>query len=695
MRAIPVLVSILGLSGVVRADEGMWTFDNFPSAIVKQRYGFEPNPAWLEHVRLASIRLAQGCSGSFVSPEGLVMTNHHCAHACIEELSTRRRDYVTTGFWARTAAEEVKCPTLEVNQLVALSDVTARVKGATQGLSGSQFYEAQKGAMAQIEKECATGEDVRCDVVTLYHGGRYDLYKYRRFQDVRLVFAPEFAIAFFGGDPDNFNFPRYDLDVSFLRVYLGGKPARLDQYLPLSRKGPSAGELVFVAGNPGGTSRLTPLSQLEEARRTELPDRLFYLSELRGILEQFQTESAERKRISTDLLFSVENSSKALEGRREALEDPLFWAQLAQREQALRKAVDADPELKKASGNAWDTYAKALERFRPMRDRYRMLETGRGFVSELFRFARGLVRMAEELPKPNEKRLREYADSNLPALRQMLLSTAPVYPELEITSLTFSLTQLRRTLGADDPIVRKVLGVRSPRELATALVSGSQLGKVELRRSLLDGGKMAVDASADPMIAFARLIDPDAREVRQRFESEVEGPQRQASEQIAKAQFKVYGTSTYPDATFSPRLSFGTVKGWREGDKEIAPFTTLAGAFERHTGREPFELPASWLKAKPRLELSTPFNFVADNDIIGGNSGSPVVDRRGQAVGLVFDGNIRSLAGDYGFDGRDNRTVAVDSAALYETLDKIYGAERIVRELERGTATAKAAKSPP
>jgi hypothetical protein len=544
--------------------------------------------------------------------------------------------------------------------------------------------------MAQIEKECATGEDVRCDVVTLYHGGRYDLYKYRRFQDVRLAFAPEFAIAFFGGDPDNFSFPRYDLDVSFLRVYQDGKPARLGEYLPLSPKGPSAGELVFVAGNPGGTSRLTPLSQLEEARRSELPNRLFYLSELRGILEQFQTESAERRRISTALLFSVENSMKALKGRREALEDPAFWAQLARREQTLRRAVDADPELKKACGNAWDAYAQAVERFRPMRDRYRMLETGRGFLSELFRFARGLLRMADERPKANEKRLREYADSNLPALRQMLLSTAPLYPELEITSLTFSLTQLRRTLGADDPFVRRVLGARSPRELATALVTGSQLREVALRRSLLEGGKAAVDASADPMIAFARAIDPEAREVRQRFEKEVEGPQRQASEQVAKAQFKVYGTSTYPDATFSPRLSFGTVKGWREGDRDIAPFTTLAGAFERHTGRDPFALPASWLKAKPKLELSTPLDFVATNDIIGGNSGSPVIDRHGQAVGLVFDGNIHSLAGDYGFDERDNRMVAVDSAALYEALEKIYGAERIVRELERGAAAAKA-----
>jgi hypothetical protein len=684
------LVSILGLSGVVHADEGMWTFDNFPSATVKQRYGFAPSPPWLERMRLASIRLAQGCSGSFVSPEGLVMTNHHCAHACIEQLSTRERDFVATGFWAKTAAEEVKCPTLEVNQLIAITDVSARVTGATQGLSGGQFYEAQKGAMAQIEKECATGEDVRCDVVTLYHGGRYDLYKYRRFQDVRLAFAPEFAIAFFGGDPDNFSFPRYDLDVSFLRVYQDGKPARLGEYLPLSPKGPSAGELVFVAGNPGGTSRLTPLSQLEEARRSELPNRLFYLSELRGILEQFQTESAERRRISTALLFSVENSMKALKGRREALEDPAFWAQLARREQTLRRAVDADPELKKACGNAWDAYAQAVERFRPMRDRYRMLETGRGFLSELFRFARGLLRMADERPKANEKRLREYADSNLPALRQMLLSTAPLYPELEITSLTFSLTQLRRTLGADDPFVRRVLGARSPRELATALVTGSQLREVALRRSLLEGGKAAVDASADPMIAFARAIDPEAREVRQRFEKEVEGPQRQASEQVAKAQFKVYGTSTYPDATFSPRLSFGTVKGWREGDRDIAPFTTLAGAFERHTGRDPFALPASWLKAKPKLELSTPLDFVATNDIIGGNSGSPVIDRHGQAVGLVFDGNIHSLAGDYGFDERDNRMVAVDSAALYEALEKIYGAERIVRELERGAAAAKA-----
>lgn len=681
MKRWSVVWGALLFAGLARADEGMWTYNNFPSAKVKTRYGFEPTQPWLDHVRLSSVRLAGGCSGSIVSPTGLVMTNHHCAHSCIEQLSTAKKDFVASGFLAKGEKDEVKCPEIELNQLVEIKDVTARINAATQGLSDKAFNEAQKAEMSKIEKECATGDDVRCDVVTLYRGGKYDLYKYRRYQDVRLVFAPEFAIAFFGGDPDNFNFPRYDLDVSFLRIYENGKPAKTEHYLPWSVEGVKEGDLTFVSGHPGRTSRLMTVAQLEMERDVMLPTRLLYLAELRGLLTEYQRRGPEQKRTSNHLLFAVENAFKALRGRYEALLDRKFFAAKVAAEKALRAKVDADPKLKQAFGGAWDGIAQTLEDYKAIRARHNLIEEGRGLNSELFQLARGLVRAAEELPKPNEKRLREFADSKLPAFKQGLFSSAPIYDEFEIAKLTFALTKLREQLGADDPFVKKVLGKDSPAQVATRLVKGTQLKHVKTRKALFEGGQKAIEYSKDPMIQFARAVDPDARAIRKTYEDEVEGPLKKYSEQVAKAMFQVYGTSNYPDATFTLRLSYGQVKGYQELGKEVKPITTLAGTFERHTGSEPFALPRSWLAAKSKLELSTPMNFAATNDIIGGNSGSPVVNKKGEVVGLVFDGNIQSLGGEYGFDESVNRMVAVHSAAILHALDRVYGAQRIVSEL--------------
>ncbi len=667
-----------------RADEGMWLFNDFPSSRVKAAYGFEPDQRWLDRVRLSSVRLAGGCSGSVVSADGLVMTNHHCAHSCIEQLSSAKKDYVAAGFYAKTADDEVKCPEIEVNQLVEITDVTDRVGAATRGLPDAKFNEALKAEMSKIEKECGTGADLRCDVVTLFHGARYDLYKYRRFQDVRLVFAPELAIAFFGGDPDNFEFPRYDLDVSFLRVYQDGKPAKMADFLPFAKAGPKEGDLVFVSGHPGGTNRHTPTAQLEVDRDVTLPRRLMYSSELKGLLTRFGGESPERRRISNALLFFVENGIKARKGRLAALQDKAFFGQLQSREALLRAKVEADPALKALYGGAWDPVQKAMDRFRVIRDRYSQLEEGRGFLSDLFAHARRLVRQAEERQKPDEKRLREYAESKRVALEHQLLSTAPIYDDLEILTLSFSLSKLREDLGPDDPVVKEVLGKLSPEQAARAWVKGSKLKDVKVRKALLEGGAKAIEASKDPMIALARKVDPASRAVRRIYEDEVEGPVKRNNELIAKAHTAVYGTATYPDATFTLRLSYGAVKGWTEPDgRVVAPLTTFAGAFERATGSDPFRLPDSWIKAKPRLDLATPFNFATTNDIIGGNSGSPVMNKEGEAAGVVFDGNSWSLAGDYGYDEALNRAVSVHSAALLEALDKIYGARRIVEELKR------------
>ncbi len=691
MKTPTLLASLLVIPLASRADEGMWTFDAFPRDRVARAYGFSPDGAWLDHLRLSSARLARGCSASFVSEGGLVMTNHHCAHACIEQVSTDGRDLVKDGFQAAAAGDEIRCPDVEVNQLVSIADVTARMSRATADLEGPAFFEAQKAEMARIEKECQTSDRLRCDVVSLYHGGRYDLYTYRRYQDVRLVFAPEFSAAFFGGDPDNFEFPRWDLDVAFLRVWEDGKPARTEHFLRWGTEAPCEGDLTFVSGNPGGTSRQLTVAELSYLRDVALPEKLLDLAEYRGVLTEFARRGPEARRTSKATLFYVENALKAGRGRFQALVDPdLFGAKVAA-ERAFREQVAKYPGKARRVLPAFDAIARAQAELARIRAPLRLVEQADGFRGDLFRHARTLLRAADERPKPSETRLREFRDSALPALTQSLFSTAPIHDDVEILKLAFSLGKLREGLGPDDPLVRKVLGAESPEELATRLVRGSELRDVALRRKLWEGGKAAVDASADPMIRLARLVDGDARAVRKKHEGEVESAVRRSSEIIARARFELEGTASYPDATFTPRLSYGGVKGYQQGSRMVAPLTVLGGAFERVTGREPFDLPPSWLAAKGSLDLEIPFDVATTNDIIGGNSGSPLVNRRGDVVGLVFDGNIQSLAGDFAYDERVNRTVSVTAVAILEALEKIYGARRIADELRAGRAGAPSA----
>ncbi|MDY7231142.1 S46 family peptidase [Hyalangium rubrum] len=691
MKRLVVLAALLGAAPVL-ADEGMWTYNNFPSAKVKEKYGFEPSQAWLDKVRLSSARIAGGCSASFVSPNGLVMTNHHCARGCIEQLSTADKDYIANGFYAQAATDELKCPAMEMNQLSEIIDVTAQLNAATQGLTGKQYNDTLKAEMSKLEKDCATSDQVRCDVVTLYQGGKYNLYKYRRFQDVRLVFAPEHAIAFFGGDPDNFEFPRYDLDVAFLRVYQDGKPAPTEHHFKWSKAGAKEGELTFISGHPGKTSRGLTVAELEYQRDVALPKHQQITAELRGVVTEFQKRGPEQKRISNNLLFGVENSLKSSKGRHEALLDKKFFAQKVAAEQELRQKVEANPELKKKYGAAWDEIAKAQEQLKNVRKELSFIENSQGFSSSLYAHARTLVRATAELPKENGQRLREYTEAGLPALRNQLFSTAPIYPELEILRLEFSLTKLREELGADHPFVKKVLGKESPRTLATRVVNGTQLRDPKVRQQLFEGGKKAVEASQDPMVRLAALVDPDARAIRKNYEENIEAVIRKNSELVAKAKFEVYGTNISPDATFSLRLSYGAVKGYMEDGKKVAPITTMAGAYERNTGEAPFALPGTWLEAQGKLKLTTPMNFVSTNDIIGGNSGSPVINKDAEIVGLVFDGNIQSLGGDFGFDESVNRAVSIHSDALLESLQKIYGARRVIEELRPSArpATVKA-----
>jgi hypothetical protein len=668
------------LALAARADEGMWTYDAFPGDLVQQRYGFKPDARWLETARLASVRLAQGCSASLVSATGLVMTNHHCAHECVAQLSTPGKDYVKDGFLATEATGELRCPELEVNQLEAITDVTVQIQKATAGKEGTAFADALKAEKARLEKACQAGDALRCEVVTLFHGGRYDLYRYRRFQDVRLAFAPELAIAFFGGDPDNFTFPRYDLDVAFLRVYQDGKPA----HLRWSPGGARDGELTFVAGNPGSTSRELTVARLAYQRDVRLPANLMDALEVRGQLSEYQRRGAEQARHSQDLRFFLENGIKANKGRLAALRDDAFFQGKVAEEAALRAALVRDPELARTALPALDAVARAQQILRRMRTRLRYQEWGAGFEGTLFEHARTLVRGGAERQKPNEARLEEYGDAALPALTQRLFAGAPVYRELERFRLGNALSRMREDLGVDDAFVKKVLGQEAPEGAAARLVDGTRLADPGERRRLWDGGTAAVAEAArtDPMLALAIAVDADGRAVRKLYEDEVEAVERKGEEALAEARRKVHGTSGYPDATFSPRLSFGKVAGLVEDGKPVPPFTTLGGAYGRATGREPFALPPRWLEAKAKLDLATPFNLVTTNDIIGGNSGSPVFNQRLEVVGLIFDGNIWSLGGDYGYDPALNRAVAVDSRAILTALDRVYDARRLVKELE-------------
>jgi hypothetical protein len=667
------LVLAVGLgAGPALADEGMWTMDNLPTKLLKQRYGFTPSAEWITRVTQASARLALGCSASFVSADGLVMTNHHCANACLAELSPKGQNWFQNGYSSTGQAAEPQCPAMELDRLDTISDVTARMGQALDGKQGAAYSQAEKAAEADIQKACVAGDPThwRCDVVTLYHGGRTALYRYKRYQDVRLVFAPDQNAAFFGGDPDNFNFPRYDLDLTFLRAYENGRPAKT-AYFPFDAAGPKAGELVFTSGNPGSTSREEPAAQLELLRDVELPSGVGYLSTLDGVLWQYGREGAQQEQDAQDALFGVENSLKVYAGWQQTLAQPGTIAAKRAFEAGLKSWIDADPKRKAAFGDPWARLMPALAKERQLYTRYAMLEgtrSPRGFMGDLFGYAKILVRGAAERAKPDAQRLSAYHDANLPALEDSLKSSAPVHPALDETLLAFSLTKLRQSLGADDATVHLVLGHDSPEELAHSAVTGTTLADPAARMALWTGGKAAIDASTDPMIVLARTVEPTARALRDEWDNDVVSVQRQSSEAIAKARFARDGSNTYPDATFTQRLSYGQVKGWNENGRDVPPFTTFAGMYDRATGSDPFKLSQAWLDAKPKLGLNTKFDFVTTNDIIGGNSGSPVIDAKGHAVGLIFDGNIHSIGGDFTYDPVLNRAVAVDTSAILAAL---------------------------
>jgi hypothetical protein len=677
--ALAFVLGCFGFPFLLQADEGMWTFNNFPSRTVQEKYGFGPSQAWLDHVRESSLRIAEGCSASFISPQGLVMTNHHCVLGCVEQLSTAEHNFVEEGFTASTPADERKCPTFELDQLIEISDVTSQVEGAIAGKTGSAASAALNAKQAELEKSCGSDPRTLCEVVSLYEGGVYDLYHYKRYNDVRLVFAPEMSVAQFGGDPDNFNFPRFDFDIGLVRVYENGHPLPSPGYLKWSASGSKDGELVFVSGNPGGTSRQLTVAQLAFERDIALPSVVPAVSEYRGLLERFVTESPERAREGNEDLFFDENTFKVVFGREQALLDPEFFETKAREEQALRHAVDTNSKLAE-DRSAWNDIAQIEKTDARLFDA--RFAAGLFRYSSLLRAAVSLVRSANQRTLPNSERLPEYTDQALVRIQHDLSAPVPIYKDLEEVQLRWILSEVRRQLGVGDPLVVNMLGKESPEQLAQRLASGTRLDQVKVREDLYNGGQSAINSSIDPMIVFVRGIEPALLAIRKQSDAEVDAPTRAAAERIAKARFAIYGTSVYPDATFTLRLSYGTVKGFPDARGHfVEPYTTIGGLFNRASGAPPFVLPDSWLKAKAGLDLSTPMNLSTTNDIIGGNSGSPLINKDAEIVGLIFDGNIYSIGGDYGYDAPKNRAVAVDSRALLEGLRTVYHLNRIVDEI--------------
>jgi len=671
------LMAVCLLAGSSSADEGMWLFNDLPRDYLESTYGFRPSDEWAEHLMKSCVRFNVGGSASFVSSTGLVLTNHHVGSDTLFKLSTKERNILEQGYLARTHDEELKAPDLELNQLISIQDVTAEVQGAVkEEMSPEDALAARRKVIAGIESAATEESGLRSDVVTLYGGARYHLYQYKKFTDVRLVWAPETAAAFFGGDADNFEYPRYCLDACIFRVYEDDKPARIQHFLKWSEDGAGEGELTFVAGNPGRTSRIFTTDALAYQRDTRLPALLNLLRRLEVLLQQYGLEGTEQTRRARDDLFGIQNSRKARLGMLAGLQDPRVFDSKREAEKELLSKVQADPELRPLA-EAWTTIRETTER------RAEVAKEGVRIRSQLFTIAHTLVQMAEEDQKPSGDRLPRFAEAGRASLLQQLYSDAPIYPDLDQVLLADSIAYTLEKSGGDDPLSQQILDGTSPSDRAAALIQNTSLLDVAERKKLAEGGAEAIAASEDPLIQFARLVDPEIRRV-DKLNDQLDELETQAYARIAEARFAIEGTSTYPDATFTLRLAFGPVKGYELAGETIPAVTRMSGAFEHeanHEGQADYDLPESWHRAKDSLNGNTPLNFVTTADIIGGNSGSPVVNQDLELVGLIFDGNIQSLTADFVYSDTVARAVSVHSSAIREALQVIYGAGHIVDEL--------------
>nr|WP_294848825.1 S46 family peptidase [uncultured Sphingomonas sp.] len=656
------------------ANEGMWTFDAFPAAKLKAEEGWAPDQAWLDRARLSAVRLTGGCSASFVSSSALILTNQHCVAECLADLSAPGHDLLKSGYVAQARGEERKCPGQQAEVLTTIRDVTGNVKAAIGTLSGEQAVKARTAAIAAIESAgCTDLEKMRCQVVKLYGGGQYKLYTFRKYSDVRIVWAPEDEASKFGGDPDNYNFPRYALDASFLRAYENGKPVATPQHLKWTGREPVDGELVFVVGNPGSTQRGLTMSELAYQREVNLPVTLATQAELRGRLIEAMGDDPEKRREGTDLLYGIENNLKRTIGRVKALNDPAFYSMLDKREGDLKAKSAGNAAI----GDPWTSVSQAIGELRNI-DAERRFATPDG---ELFDYAMALVRAGQERAKPDSERLPGYSASALPLLQKQLLDAKPIAAWRDELLMRWSLSKAREYLGADHAQTRLLLGRESPEGLAHRLVSGTTLADPAVRKALWDGGSAAVDASTDPMIVYARSVEANDRALIKRYDEKVDGPLTAARAKLADARFSAYGDSVYPDATFSLRITYGHVGGWTENGVKVPFRTTWAGAFDRATGADPFALAPKILTAKDRLNLNGAMDVAYATDTIGGNSGSPVIDRHLNVIGANFDRNIHGLRNDYAYDMTMARSIGTTTAAIEQALTKIYPAPALMKEL--------------
>jgi len=677
------LVVVLPLVG--DANEGFWPFNRIPRAAIKQALGIDLSDQWIERVQQASVRFPSG-SGSFVSRDGLVLTNHHVSLDLLHQLSTPQRDLAGKGFLAASRAQELKAPDLELLTLQTIEDVTAKVNAAvTPTMSSAHTLAARRAAMAAIEKDAQSATGLEAEVVTLFQGGQYHLYLYKKFTDVRLVFAPEFDAAFYGGDPDNFTFPRYCLDMTLWRVYENGKPLVTRNYLPWSTTGVNDGEAVFTSGHPGTTQRLNTAAHLEFLRDHALPVSLNAFSAIRDALDVYMKQGTEQQRQAKDDFFGIENSLKSWQGQIAGLKEPSLLNKKRTDEDTLRARVNANPELKAKYGDAWDKVAAARKALPPYNVERVLFENGLGFYTQYFTIARTLVRWADESAKPNGQRLPEFTDARKASTERQMASAAPIYPGVEQAKLEAGLAAMQSEL-AGNAVVAQMLAGKTPVARAAEMVAGTKLGDPATRTALLAGGKAAIDASTDPFIALAKLVDPRSRELRTKYDNEVLGVERDAYARIAQAGFATRGDAAYPDGTFTLRLSYGHVKGYQEHGQMVSPFTEIRGLYARgdeHQQQAPYKIVDSWMKARGTVKPTTPFNFVSTNDIVGGNSGSPVINAKGELVGLIFDGNLQSLPGYFVYDGAVNRAVSVDARGMLEALKSVYQANAIVAELTK------------
>ena len=674
-----------GLAGnALQADEGYWLFSDPPTGTIADKYHFTPDAAWLDHLRGAALRIG-GASGSFVSADGLVITNRHVGEGELHTLSTSKHNYEENGVYAPTLQDELPCQGLEMLVLQKTQNVTARVSAAVKpGATPKEAEAAQKAVEAAIEKESFDRTGLESEVIPLFGGARYDLYQYKKYPDVRLVFSPDWQTASFGGDPDNFEFPRYDLDICLFRIYDHGKPLKTSDYLQWNSAGPAKDELVFVAGHPGSSQRLVTMDEINYQRDVRLPVVVDELDGMERELTKFSATSPEHAREAGEALASIANSRKAYHGFLKGLRDPGLLKAKAEEETDFRALLAQHPE-QKAALDAYDRVSEAVQADRANFPAYEAYERF-AYRSDLFNMARTLVRAAVERAKPNGERLPAYRESSLPSLEFRLFSGRPYYPDLEIFFLGDGLEKLVEQYGSNDPLVKQLLAGKSPHDRAVELVRETKLEDISYRKKLYAGGKDALRSSTDPLLEFACLVDLAARPARKVDDEDTEIKER-AYAVIYQARVDLNRAPSYPDATDTLRLAYGTVSGYEADGKYIEPLTDLAGLYGRSAlfhDQPPFDLPRAWVGQKSKLDLATPLNFITTADILGGNSGSPVVNQKGEFVGIIFDGNEPSLAGRYVYDPAQNRSVAVDSAAIVEALRKVYHADALAAELEAG-----------